>query len=237
MATINDVLFYSFQNDLSDHVNTFEEPVNFSWTRGSYNEGYEGTDYGLIPQFESLSDQAFRQHGTVMYARVIPELRYNSFNTKIEKLTGNDSVTKSSYLHVAPGIELGYEKHRAIDLKWQRNFRAGVRFVYTNYLVSKPNENSNYPFSRVYANYEIGYYPNSRSVIEGIGGLAISHFGGSESKSTFITPEVGLNAGYFISYNTVVRASFYANYAVQTGTVNESNFNQGLRVYLRHYFF
>lgn len=236
MAIINDVLFYSFQNDLSGNNNTFEEPLDFDWNRGNYDEGFESTDYGLIPQLESFSDQAFRQHGTVMYARLVPELRYNSFNTKIEKPTGGDSVNKSTYLHVAPGLQLGYEKHRAIDLKWQRNIRAGVRFVYTNYLESKPNANENYLLSQAEVNYEIGYYPNSRSVVEANAGLAFSHYGGS-LKTSFITPEVQLNTGYFISYNTVLRASFHVNYMVQTGAVNESRFTQGLRIYLRHYFF
>ncbi|MGB8191510.1 MAG: hypothetical protein WCF67_06300, partial [Chitinophagaceae bacterium] len=226
----------SFQNDLSGNMNTFEEPLDFSWNRGNYDEGFESTDFGLIPQIESLSDQAFRQHGTIMYARLIPELRYNNFTDKIERQAGGDSIMKSTYVYVTPGILLGYEKHQAMSLKWQKNYRAALRYMYTNYITSKPNVNENYNVIQADLNYELGYYPTSRSVIEGTAGIEVSRYGGG-LKATFITPGVGLNAGYFISYNTVLRASFFANYSVQTGAVKESNLNQGLRIYLRHYFF
>jgi hypothetical protein len=236
MATINDVLFYSFQNDLSDNMNTFEDPVDFSFNRGDYDEGYENTDYAFIPQFEALSDQSFRQQGTVMYARLVPELRYNSFNTKIEKPTGDSNAT-SSYLHIAPGAQVGYEKHEAVSLKWQKNYGGSLRFAYIKYLVTKPNINPDYHLSQIAVNYELGYYPNSRSVIEGRAELEYSHYGGKGMKASFITPQLTLNAGYFLSYNTVVRASLFANYMIQAGSINESTLGQGLRIYLRHYFF
>ncbi len=237
MAVINDVLFFAFQNDLSYNTNTFEEPVDFDFNRGRYDEGYESTDYGLIPQIESYSDQSFRQHGTVMYARLIPELRYNGFKTTIERLTGGDSVQKSTYLTFSPGIQVGYEKHKAIDLKWQRNFGAVLRFIHNNYITSKPNVNPNYSLISLGVNYEMGYYPNSRSVIEANAGLDFSRYGGDGMKATFVTPGVGLSAGYFVSYNTVLRASFFADYQIQSGSSNESRLNQGLRFYLRHYFY
>lgn len=236
MAIINDILFYSFQNDLSGNMNEFGDDTEFSWNRGEYDEGFESTDYAFVPQVEIITDQAFRQHGTIMYARFIPELRYNGFRTKQEKPTG-DSVTKSTYVHVAPGIQLGYEKHDAIDLKWQKNYRASLSFIYTKYLESKPNPNPNYHLTQLDLSYELGYYPNSRSVIEGTGSFRFSHYGGTGQNTNFITPGVGLNAGYFVSYNTVLRASFSANYQIQTGSTNESRLAQGLRIFLRHYFF
>lgn len=236
MAIINDILFYSFQNDLSSNMNSFGREVDFSFKEENYDEGFEDTDYGLIPQLESITDQAFRQHGTIMYARLIPELRYAGFKTKLPKPAGGDTISKRTYLHVAPGIQLGYEKHNAISLKWQKNYRASLGFVYTSYISSKPNAIANYHITTLNLSYEIGYYPNSRSVIEGSGALAVSKYGGA-STSTFITPEIRLDAGYFISYNTVLRASISANYAIASGEGNDSKLSQGLRVYLRHYFF
>jgi hypothetical protein len=236
MAIINDVLFFSFQNDLSDYVNTYQDPVDFSFNRGNFDEGFESTDYAFIPQLEALTDQTFRQHGTIMYARLVPELRYDQFKTKIQKPAGGDSTDKSTYAYASPGIRLGFEKHQAISLKWQKNYRAGLGYVYRNYITSKPNPNTNYNVIEANLNYEIGYYPNSRSVIEANADIDVSRYGGG-LKATFITPGIGLNAGYFISYNTVLRASFFANYMIQRGDTKESMLSQGLRIYLRHYFF
>ncbi|HYE54819.1 MAG TPA: hypothetical protein VD996_08255 [Chitinophagaceae bacterium] len=236
MAIINDVLFFAFQNDLSGNINTLGDRGNFDWQRTHYNEGYESVDYGLIPQIEPYSDQQFRQHGTIMYARLVPQLRYNLFTNTYPKAAGGDSVVKSSFLLAAPGIEIGYEKHEALSLRWQRGYRGAFQYSYNTYLSAKPYDIENYRIAILNADYNMAYYPNSRTVVEGRLGTTV--WFGDKNTGTAVQPNLRLNSGYFLSYNTVLRAElavFYNFYP--KGSTSPRGIQENLRIFLRHYFF
>lgn len=234
MAIINDNLFYGFTNDLSGNLNILGDQSSFDWARARHDEGFEGLDYGLIPQIEPYTDQMFRQHGTVMYARLIPDIYRRSDRMKSSK-SGLDSTVKTHTTLFRPTILLGYEKHIPVNLNHQKYYKAFCEFYFTktkgqNLLL---NEQKGVRLTGIYG---LGYYPNSRTLIEGEGSLDLDFSSWNKTKEFMIAPAIHIRSGYFLNYNTVLRGTFRVSY--YTYTKSKQNFmDEILKISLLHYFF
>ena len=233
-AIINDNLFFGFTNDLSGREYTYGPDTrmyDLDFNRESYDEG-EGQDFGMMPFLEPISDQLFRQHGTIIYARLSPGILWQATREKI-----GDSVVKSPYLRnhfltITPSLDIGYEKHEAADLNWQKV----IRLI----LSIRPQFGSdNFRMSdiRLMPSYSIGYYPNSRTVVEGTANINFGIMKGNNSKIFVIQPSAELRASYFVSARTVFRGFFRMYYLKFEGDQQLGNFSQSLQFSLRHYLY
>ncbi len=234
-AIINDNLFYGFTNDLSGREYTYTRHVSDpqDFTRYRNDEG-EQEDFGWMPFLEPVSDQMFRKHGTIMYARLSPSFRYSDHQEKTGDSVHNTGFITDNLFYAVPTVDLVFEKHNAVDLKYQKNITVLVRADRT--IGERVYRSSNIS---LLGNYILGYYPNSRTVIEGNAGLQFSLMSTSNynSKSYFVAPSLRIHTGYFVSYNTVLRGSFTLRYGKFFGSDRSSDFQQFLTISLRHYFY
>lgn len=234
-AIINDNLFYGFTNDLSGRDYTYTPDVAhpMDFTRYRIDEG-EQDEFGWMPFLEPVSDQMFRRHGTIMYARLTPSIKYSDYREKIGDSVLNTGFITDNLFYAVPTMELVFEKHNAMNLKFQKNVIAGLRaehnmgkrIVRTSYL-------------SLFGNYVLGYYPNNRTVIEGDAGMQFSLISmrNYKTKSYFVAPGLSVHTGYFVSYNTVLRGSFSLRYGKFFGSDKSSDVQQLLTISLRHYFY
>jgi hypothetical protein len=144
-------------------------------------------------------------------------MRYSGFRRFIKADAGpvfrrskNESNTSESSTNVfSPfaGVTAGIEKHIPVNLKWQKVMLASLRSVYimdrNTVNGTKVERNA---FSHILnASYSMGYYPNTRTLVSFLGGVNSFY-----SKNDGFTASVltGVEANYFVSFLSRVRASF-----------------------------
>jgi hypothetical protein len=213
---------------------------------------------GLAPQtdirhFTTVNDNwafannPFRRHGSSWFVRVKPgvEVDRDRSSNELSTQASYDQATNKLF-EVKP--EIGYETYHAINLKWQKSFKITAAYLnqYTEngYKTVRPgNETSSKLKSSrnswgMNANYGVGYFPNTRTVI--FADLGIS---GSYSADNWIAgTNLNLIANYFVGYRTFLNASIGAVYLhSQTSNGNTvekgNNFSSGFSLRLSHFLF
>ncbi|WP_132053249.1 hypothetical protein [Pseudocnuella soli] len=183
-------------------------------------EGLTGS--GDIRVFTTINDNwalAFnptRASGTRWYVNVTPGaswLRVVQKSTVDQK--DSEAFRNNNGYNLKP--VLGFSRHVPVSLKWQRNMGASASYTRNGLRIKQtatntPEQTVNDESSVYHADlfYEIGYYPNNRTIVTGgfnMTGTWNLLGGDNLARSiTSIKPGLYLNGDYFISYNT--RLSF-----------------------------
>ncbi|HYC29961.1 MAG TPA: hypothetical protein VEB42_14110 [Chitinophagaceae bacterium] len=246
VAIINDNLYYGFHNELTPNTdNTWRyyrvDPRNGD---NSLNADFLPADYWDDPdRFNTLSynvffndfmnDQFFRMSGTVYYVGVEATGGYSSAATRL----GSGPKMEISQNNLSPAVFAVYEKHIPVNLHWQRVIQAFARYTNTR-STSKSNGNTvsetRYYTANLSGGYKVGYYPNNRTVIEGMAGGFLSYSNQAPDNKLSINLDGSISGGYFLSYSTVLRGSFRTAIPVKTAV---RQWGYGLSFSILHYFF
>jgi hypothetical protein len=180
-------------------VTKLELPNAFNYISDRYN-------------LDGIFKQPARYSGKQFYARVLPYYQTDSALT-----IKTDSTTKK-YNTNFKGVsaEIGYQHRKPINLKWQLDKHATVR--YSNIIVPS-NVSSIIKVPNLSANIgvDVGYYPNSRTVIKGIWTFKLlQKFDKTitKNKPTWAT-DIAVMANYFINYNSRLTCFVRPEYAGQ----------------------
>jgi hypothetical protein len=184
---------------------------------------------------DGIFGQPSRYSGKQLFARLLPAA--NTSNDIKKTITDTTSI-KSGNINYGATVQIGYDERKPINMLWQFDKHAVLSYnnssakdVFTN-LVNK--------YSGVTADVgvELGYYPNSRTVVRGFGTLAaLYRLNNSAGTGKFgLSPGVRLDANYFVNYNARLTGSFSANYFSKNyGTFSNSvsfNFDLSYRIYI-----
>jgi hypothetical protein len=208
-------------------------------------KGLTGT--GDIRVFTTINDNwalAFnplRYSGTNWYFNVTPSASWVS-NTNTNSLGNVKTESKGSAFGYGLQPTIGFNRYVPKSLHWQRNM--GVMASYSrNNLKEKAKISNSLPeleeitetsMYHTYLFYEMGYYPNNRTLVNAgvnMTGTWNQYDGtGTTESMTTIKPGAYLTADYFISYNTRLSlqagASYEHNKIKRTGTgVDNTNRN------------
>ena len=223
---INDNWSFAIQPQAVDAVQNF-----------SSANPLEGLNNELISDrynIKGMFGQMARYSGTQFYARLRPVISDSVINSKSDTSAGK---TKQSYMRYGAGLHLGVDQQKPISLEWQVRRFASIGFDYTTFKSKSPSG-----FDQKYNNKGItltgglgfGYYPNSRTVVQGNGSVSLVKPLGMPGAPITINPTLGFSADYFVSYFSRLNGSLnmaYANYG------NGGTFNLSYNVRYIFYFF
>lgn len=257
VALTYDNLYFAFNNDLSFLPGFFQshESQQYSFDDiGGYipnkadqvytsDNGFDiyARDYSrFIDEFavqtlQSINEQTPRLSGRVMYVRL-------SGAAFIQK----DLAEQIKKNILDKRVTIGYEHHIPMNLKWQKSYMARIAFRSTNDYSIDPFF---YPNSTMYwmtGKYQLGFYPNNRSSIEGQSVLDLTRTR-INSSSTAVQEGKYLSGSfsarvigtYFLNFHTVVKGSVSTGYnkILSSPGSKDGYFSIGFALRLLHYFY
>ena len=228
-AIINDNLFFNFSGTVQS-FSTIEYPYYYEGIQTIANLGYIGDDVSYTVALEPFGqDKSFiRRNGELFYARLRPAIDYRSGATR-KKDNIQDVKTEDKLRTFFPTLFLGYKKEQALSLYWQKLYGAGFSAAYD--MTNGPLKNFMVYNANVY--YGKGYYPNSRTVVEG--SLSLNVFDVPKQKEWLISPGADVSFVYFLGFQTYLTGGVGLNYTKMSYT--GSDFNESIRFRIVHRFF
>jgi len=199
----------------------------------------------------------YRRHGAHWFIRAKPGIGIGRTLYSSEKNPQPDYF-RSVVTGISVGPEVGYENYQAVNLKWQKNFRAVASYTSdfskarSKTVTPNGETKSEFDYSddtyAVSVSYGVGYFPNTRTQIIatlGIGGQFVNDYGTGNNvvqRTWSVGPGLDLVANYFISYRTYLNASIWASYThnqEQDGLTNpnDNTFESGFYLRLSHFIF
>lgn len=181
--------------------------------------------------------QMARYSGTQYYVRFTP-----SFMDSSSRLKTDTSNMKQPYHNYRGDITIGVDQETPLNLKWQTNRFASLNFNYGRYTqISGGTENSyNGSAVSLYAGMGLGYYPNTRTVVQATGSIAVSKglaLGKSTSSPVVISPSILVNANYFLTYMSRFSGNVNISYISSAGSGAKGNFSFSYFIRYTHYIF
>ncbi len=175
----------------------------------------------------ALAFNPFRLSGASWFVRLQPSVSVSTENSSLENSSSYKVNHKQNTIGLSPVI--GYEKFVPLNIHWQHGMGINASYQIARGVVkdkqtagSSSSENEfkiNERGAVVRGFYQIGYYPNNRTLINAnlqVEALNIRDDIGIINKSDFIRPSLTLSANYFISYRTQFFANLYSEYLYTT---------------------
>ncbi len=184
---------------------------------------------------DGIFGQPVRFNGKQLFARLLPTV---NTSTDFMKTITDTTTIKAGNSTYGASLQIGYDERSPIDMVWQ--FDKHAVLSYNNNSTKNASTNTVTKSSNIGADIgvELGYYPNSRTVVRAFGNLAAVYLlNSTPATGKFgFSPGVRLDANYFVNYNARLTASFSTNYFSKNyGVLSNSllfNFGLGYRVYI-----
>ncbi len=177
---------------------------------------------------DGVLGQPARFSGKQLYVRLLPGITTNNTTNKTD--TSNLKNTSMGY---GVNAVFGYEDRKPVSMKLQVNKFASLNFGYninkqditnTNPVVKTLQKNTSSAVS-LSGGMSIGYYPNSRTSVQGGGTLGIYKLlkisSGQSTGPVMFAPSVFINGNYFLNYFSRVRGNAAISY------ISKSNSSTG----------
>lgn len=173
----------------------------------------------------SLAFNPPRSSGTIFFVKLKPSVMWGN---DVNKTTELFSYTKATLEKRALGLspQIGFEKYTPSSLQWQHNLGLTVSYerfwIWTDYAFrsnvqnTKTNDYNNQAYYSMNAFYELGFYPNNRTLLNTSVSLATNY---SNKNTWIINPQFLFSTSYFLGYRTRLNAAI--SYAF-----NRSSFEQ-----------
>ena len=204
----------------------------------------------------TLANNPWRFSGRNWYFRARPGVGLINNTYKLEQ---SSAATASHYNQkfVTVSPVWGYENYKPLNLKWQRDMRLDVSYYKTwnradSKTVFNGTEDKNATKTKewqagLFASYGIGYYPNTRTGINGSLSVEAVYFKPVAydiyKNTKMVKPALNISADYFLSYRTSLSAQLNLLYehryvSLVNGKKFENHFfNSGFSFGLSHIIF
>lgn len=184
---------------------------------------------------DGIFGQPARFNGKQRFIRLRPYTDNSNFYKDITDTT--EIKTGQTTRGVDFGLGLDFKK--SLNLKWQLNKHAILGFAHRKSAV--------YPFKNISEinniildlGAEIGFYPNSRTVVTGLGSFLTSYSVDNVAKNQRLafSPSIRLDGNYFLNYNSrlivITSFSYFSkNYGGSFSNSILANLSLGYRAYL-----
>lgn len=191
----------------------------------------DGLSFAIINDYWSMAGNPSRQAGRRFSAGMIPSYSYSvnkSMNSTI--FFDPDSVSSSEGHSSINGynstVNVLYECHKPLNLYWQRSVNTeaffGIPGGGNKNLISDTENSFMMILYGVAGNYNLAYYPNSRTSFSGNAGITFQGGSGTEKrpaeedvKYRYLRGYTGFSAIYYFSPQFTVSGSFGLNYVNQ----------------------
>jgi hypothetical protein len=205
--------------------------------------GGPGLSIGFIDRLsdrESIGGrlgQMGRYSGLQYYVRLFPFVAAETIRNKTDS-----SNAKNSNSSRGADLSVGVEQHIPVNLQWQLKRFASVDFSVSNNSSNQYGSKASSTGNMVgmEAGMGIGYYPNTRTVLQATGFIGLSKglkTNTSSASQLVVSPVVQVNGDYFLSYMSRISGSVMLSYVSKQYTGGKSMFSFNYYLQYRVYIF